>query len=310
MASARGLTVNEPMVAAWLGYGNGIHAPGIADERAALAASHHLLLAHGLATQALRGAGVREVGIALNLYPMHPASPDPVDVGAATLADDHMNRLYLDPVFGRGYPSGILEHYGERMDLTFLRDADISTIAQPLDLLGVNYYTVHTVTGRAPAASREIEVPDTLGVWSINPPGVDVTAMGWPIQPEGLTEMLTRVHREYGPARLYVTENGAAFDDEVDPRGEIHDAARIAYLHGHLLAARDALSAGVPLAGYFAWSLLDNFEWAEGYTKRFGLVYVDFDSLERTPKDSARWFGAQAGGRRDPPSLTGPGDPR
>ncbi len=188
-------------MAAWLGYGNGVHAPGIADERAALAASHHLLLAHGLATQALRGAGAREVGIALNLYPVHPASAEPVDVDAAALADEHMNRLFLDPVFGRGYPARILDHYGERMDLTFLRDADLPTIAQPLDMLGVNYYTVHTVTGRAPAAAREIEVPGSLGVWSVTPPGADVTAMGWPIQPEGLTEMLTRVHREYAPAR-------------------------------------------------------------------------------------------------------------
>ncbi|MGZ8567371.1 MAG: family 1 glycosylhydrolase, partial [Actinomycetota bacterium] len=304
------LTVNEPMVAAWLGYGNGVHAPGIADERAALAASHHLLLAHGLAMQALRGAGAREVGIALNLYPTHPASDDPVDVDAAALADAHMNRLYLDPVFGRGYPTRILEHYGQRMDLTFLRDADLPAIAQPLDLLGVNYYTVHTVTGHATASARDIEVPDSLGVWSVSPPGVDVTAMGWPIQPDGLTEMLTRVHGEYGPAKLYITENGAAFEDEIGPRGEIHDAARIAYLSDHLLAARDALSAGVPLAGYFAWSLLDNFEWAEGYTKRFGLVHVDFDTQVRTPKDSARWFGAQASGRRAPPPLTGSRDHR
>lgn len=292
------ITVNEPMVAAWLGYGTGIHAPGRTDERAAFAASHHLLLAHGLATQALRSAGAREVGLALNLYPVHPASDDPADVDAAAMADDHLNRLFLDPVFGRGYPSRILEHYGERMDLSFLLDADLLTIAQPLDLLGVNYYTVHTVTGRAPASARQIEVPDSLGAWSVTPPGIGVTAMGWPIQPEGLTEMLTRLHREYGPVRLYVTENGAAFDDEPGPDGEIQDNARIAYLRGHLLAAQDAVSAGVPLAGYFAWSLLDNFEWAEGYTKRFGLVHVDFDTLERTPKASARWYGAETSGRR------------
>jgi beta-glucosidase len=296
------ITVNEPMVSAWLGYGSGVHAPGKQDEALALAAAHHQLLAHGLAVPALRAAGVGEVGLSLNLYPYHPASADPADVEAAALADDHMNRFFLDPVFGRGYPARILEHYARRVDLSFVRDEDLVTIAQPLDFLGVNYYTVQTVTGTEPQAPRDTELPHALAIWSITPPGVPVTAMGWPVQPEGLTEILLRVHREYAPPRIYVTENGAAFEDVRAPDGGFHDEDRVAYLRGHLEAARAALDAGVPLAGYVAWSFLDNFEWAEGYARRFGLVHVDFATQERTPKDSARWFSEQSrGGRRAPP---------
>jgi beta-glucosidase len=301
------ITVNEPMVAAWLGYGRGIHAPGERDTGRALAAAHHQLLAHGGAVAALRAAGAAEIGIALNLYPFRPASDDPADVDAAEVADAHMNRFFLDPVFGRPYPARILDHYAATEDLSFLRDGDLTTIAQPIDFLGVNYYTVQTVTGTLPAEPRDTELPAALGIWSITPPDVEVTSMGWPIQPDGLTEILTRVHREYGPDRIYVTENGAAFDDEVAPDG-VHDRDRVAYLQGHVAAIRVAIDAGAPVAGYLAWSFLDNFEWAEGYARRFGVVHVDFETLERTPKDSARWFAAQArGSRRADPPLTGSG---
>ena len=304
------ITLNEPMVAAWLGYGNGVHAPGRKDESMALAAAHHQLLAHGLAATALRAVGAAEVGIALNLYPFHPASTDPADVEAAQLADEHMNRFFLDPVFGRGYPSRILEHYAPRVDLGFLADEDLATISQPVDFLGVNYYTVQTVTAFEPSAPRETELPAALGIWSVTPPGVDVTAMGWPVQPEGLTEILKRVHREYAPSRIYVTENGAAFADEPGLDGTFHDHERVAYLQAHVDAVRVALDAGVPLAGYVAWSFMDNFEWAEGYERRFGLVHVDFETQMRTPKDSARWFAAQMrGSRRDAPPLTGSATP-
>lgn len=288
------ITVNEPMVAAWLGYGTGAHAPGRADEGEAFSATHHLLMAHGLGTVALRASGVDEVGIALNLYPVRAASDTPEDERAAELADLHLNRQYLDPVFGRGYPAPLLERQATVADPELIHDGDLAAIDQRPDFLGVNYYTVHTVTGTRPARPRAIEVPPSLGIWSVPSPEDEVTAMGWPIEPDGLTEMLLRVHTEYRPPRVYITENGAAFEDRVDTDGTIHDDARIAYLQAHVETLREAARAGVPVAGYLAWSLLDNFEWSEGYTRRFGLVHVDFETLERTPKDSARWYGALA----------------
>lgn len=291
------ITINEPMVAAWLGYEQGVHAPGRTDEDAALAATHHLLLAHGLATEAIRAETTGEVGIALNLYPCRPARDDTDDERAAALADDQLNRLYLDPVFGHTYPASVMDRYAPAFDLGLVRHGDLSTISAPIDFLGVNYYTVHTVTADTAATDRGSELPRSMGVRSITPAGVEVTAMGWPIQPDGLTEMLTRVHREYGSPRLYVTENGAAFDDDATSDGGFHDDRRIDYLERHVAAAHDAVVAGVPLAGYFVWSLLDNFEWSEGYAKRFGLVHVDFETQERTPKDSARWYGGLIAGR-------------
>jgi beta-glucosidase len=285
------ITLNEPWVAAWLGYGAGVHAPGIRDDALALAASHHLLLAHGLACQAI---GEDQVGIALNVQPTVPASDDPGDVEAARLADLHMNVQYLDPVFGRGHPKELLARYDDVTDLAFVHDGDERTIAAPLGFLGVNYYTRHTVAA-APAGGVADDLPGSLGVWSIVPPGTDVTAMGWPIEPEALTEVLLRIRRDYGPDSILITENGAAFDDVVGPDGAVHDAERIAYLREHVTAARRALEEGVPLGGFFVWSLLDNFEWAHGYSKRFGIVSVDFETQRRTPKDSARWYGRLAG---------------
>jgi len=281
------ITLNEPWCAAWLGYGSGVHAPGLRNDALALAASHHLLLAHGLAAQAL---STGEVGIALNLQPTFPASENPNDVEVARLADLHMNAQYLDPVFGRGYPAELLERYRGVSDLAFLRDGDLDTIARPVDFLGVNYYRRHTVTAWRPTAGAE-ELPGSLGAWSIVPPDVGVTAMRWPIEPEVLTELLVGLHREYAPGRILITENGAAFDDVLGPAGGVEDPARTAYLREHVEAAREALGAGIALGGFFVWSLLDNFEWAEGYDRRFGLVYVDFPTQERTPKASARWYG-------------------
>jgi beta-glucosidase len=281
------ITLNEPWCAAWLGYGSGVHAPGLRDDALALAASHHLLLAHGLAAQAL---STGEVGIALNLQPTAPASDDANDVEAARLADLHMNAQYLDPVFGRGHPEELLERYRDMSELAFVRDGDLETIARPVDFLGVNYYRRHTVTASRPAGAVAEELPGSLGAWSILPPDVGVTAMGWPIEPEVLTEVLVALNREYAPGRILITENGAAFDDVVGPAGEIEDPARISYLREHVEGAREALGAGVPLDGFFVWSLLDNFEWSEGYDRRFGLVYVDFPTQERIPKESARWY--------------------
>jgi beta-glucosidase len=281
------ITLNEPWVAAWLGYGAGIHAPGRTDDGLALAATHHLLLAHGLANEVI-GSGT-EVGISLNLQPTRAASDDPRDVNAAHLAELHTNALFLHPLFGRGYPPELVERYRDVTDMAFVRDGDLELIARPLDFLGVNYYRPLTVTSERRSEHRA-ELPGHLGGWTVVPPGAGVTAMGWPIAPEGLTELLIGLHREYGRTRFFITENGAAFDDRVDETGRVADRERISFLRGHLVAARAAIRAGVPLDGYFVWSLLDNFEWAEGYSKRFGLVHVDFETQRRTPKESARWY--------------------
>lgn len=305
------ITLNEPWVAAWLGYGAGVHAPGKADDALALAATHHLLLAHGLAREALEVPG--RVGITLNLEPHRPASDREEDVRATRLADLHMNALFLDPLFGRGYPAELVEHYRDVSDFGFVRDGDLEAIARPLDFLGVNYYRRQTIAARDPGEGIVVEVPGSLGAWSVVPPGERVTTMGWPIDPTGLFELLLRIHRDHAPARVLVTENGAAFDDVVGPDGRIVDPERIDFLEGHLAAAREALEAGVPLEGYFVWSLLDNFEWAHGYHQRFGLVHVDFPTQRRTPKESARWYGevARSGGalpERAPGSVAAHGD--
>jgi beta-glucosidase len=290
---AHWVTINEPWVAAWVGYGTGRHAPGRTDDAAALAATHHLLLAHGLA---LEVTGGDRSGIALNLQPTRPASDDPEDARVAGLVHLHTNSLFLDPLFGRGYPSGLVERYASVSDLGFVQPGDLEAIARPMGFLGVNYYRPDVVS--AVPGPREREVPGSLGAWSTIPPGSEVTEMGWPVDPAGLTELLLRLHREYAPARVLITENGAAFDDVVDADGRIVDDRRISFLRDHIEAARGALAAGVPLFGYLVWSLLDNFEWAEGYRMRFGLVHVDLATQRRTVKESGRWFAevARTGG--------------
>jgi beta-glucosidase len=280
------ITLNEPWVAAWLGYSAGNHAPGRTDDAAALAASHHQLLGHGLAQDAMRGVA----GITLNLEPHEPASEDPDDGRAARLAGQQMNELFLDPLFGRGYPRELMEHYGRFVDLGFVRDGDLDVIAGPIAFLGVNYYRRQTIAADPSRGPRPVEVPGSLGGWSVLPPDADVTAMRWPIDASGLSDLLKWLHIEYAPARMLVTENGAAFDDAPDPNGEVRDERRVSFLRDHITAAYEALSAGVPLEGYLVWSLLDNFEWVEGYGKRFGIVYVDFATQRRLPKSSARWY--------------------
>jgi beta-glucosidase len=286
------ITVCEPWVVAWLGYGVGIHAPGRTDDARALEASHHLLLAHGLAREALDVSG--EVGIALNLEPHRPLTDDPDDVRVTRLADLHMNAFFLDALFGRGYPVELVEHYRGVSGFGFVRDGDLETIATPVDFLGVNYYRPQTIAASRPSDGIVVEVPGSLGGWSVVPPGTAVTAMGWPVDPSGLTEILVRVQREYAPRHVIVTENGAAFDDRVGPGGRVDDPDRVSYLRGHVLAAREALAAGVQLGGLLVWSLLDNFEWAHGYHQRFGLVHVDFETQARLPKASAHWFSSLA----------------
>ena len=289
-------TINEPEVAAFLGHVTGVHAPGLTDPATGLRAAHHLLLGHGEAAQALRAGGARGVGIVLNLSPVEPHSDRQEDLAAAERLDAITNRLFLDATLLGGYPPAVLEAFEELQVSDAVRDTDAATIAQPLDGLGVNYYFPRTVR-HAPGEGAE-RWPGVADVQVVDPAelGQRTTAMGWPVAPGGLTDTLLRLHREYPHVPLFVTENGAAYDDEVGPDGSVNDRERRAYLQDHVAAAQDAVAQGVDLRGYFVWSLLDNFEWAEGYAKRFGIVHVDYQTLQRTPKASARWYRAHIAG--------------
>jgi beta-glucosidase len=270
-------TINEPLCSAWIGHLEGTMAPGVRDIGIAVPAAHHLLLGHGLAAGALRATAARpaRVGAVLNLSPCEPAGPSESDALAARRADGHTNRWWLDPLHGRGYPADMIEVYGVEPPV---RTGDLEVIAAPVDHLGLNYYFRQVVTddpaGPVPHA-RMVGVPDNRQ-----------TAMGWEVHPDGLEQLLLRLTDEYHSARIYVTENGSAWPDEVLPDGQIEDKERMAYLEQHLAASIRATRDGAPLAGYFAWSLLDNFEWAYGYAKRFGLVHVDYATQRRTVKAS------------------------
>jgi beta-glucosidase len=270
-------TVNEPLCSAWIGYLEGLMAPGERDIARAVPAAHHLLLGHGLAMAALRSAAPRpvRVGAVVNLSPCQPASDDPADVAAARRADGHTNRWWLDPLYGRGYPADMVEVYGVEPPV---RDGDLALIAAQTEHLGLNYYFRQVVkddaTGPVPYAEM-VRVPDATH-----------TDMNWEVHPDGLEELLTRLHADYRVPRIHVTENGSAWPDVVGVDGTVRDTERAEYLEQHLAAAARAATRGVPLAGYFVWSLLDNFEWAYGYAKRFGLVHVDYATQVRTIKDS------------------------
>jgi beta-glucosidase len=273
-------TLNEPWCSAELGYRLGTHAPGRTDPDAANAAAHHLLVAHGLAVRAVRAVSPRTpLGIVFNLEPKRPASTHPLDLEAAALVHDLYNRWYLDPVMGRGYPPDGLRASGWKREE--VRGGDMDLIATPIDFVGVNYYTSRTVRSPLlPPGSPE--------------DGAEVTSMGWEIDPVGLTEILEFVRSRTGDLPLYITENGAAY--EPDPADPTRDPERTSYLRRHVAAAGAALQRGVPLRGYFAWSLLDNFEWAKGYSSRFGLVDVDFTTQERRIRDSGRYWASLADG--------------
>ncbi|MGA3563717.1 GH1 family beta-glucosidase [Melissospora conviva] len=288
-------TLNEPWCSAFLGYGSGTHAPGRTEAGSAVRAGHHLMLGHGLATQALRAAGGQaEVGVTVNLYPVSPQTSAPADVDAARRIDGLANRFFLDPILRGEYPADLVEDLRSVSDMAHVLDGDLATIATPLDMLGINYYSRHVVAGPDPQAPVQgywrppSTWPGSEEVRFVNR-GLPVTDMGWEIDGAGLVEILTRVHRDYPELPLYVTENGAAFTDTVVD-GRVDDPQRLAYFDEHLRAAHAAISAGVPLQGYFAWSLLDNFEWAWGYTRRFGMIHVDYDSQRRIPKASAEWY--------------------
>ena len=285
------ITLNEPWVSAWMGYGMGVHAPGREGTDNALAATHYLLLGHGLALERMRslGHGDNQLGITLNLAPVRPATED--DAEAARRVDGNANRLYLDPLFRGSYPEDMLEHYASESDFAFVHDGDLQKISAPIDFLGVNYYMHHTVVdGQRNSELTTAMRFSSVGAATVLPPGVETTAMGWPVESDGLTELLVRLHEEYTQGPIYITENGRAVYDYVDPEGEVKDEERISYLDAHFRAAHEAMQRGVDLRGYLVWSLLDNFEWALGYSKRFGLVFVDYGTGRRIPKASAGWY--------------------
>lgn len=286
------ITHNEPAVAALLGYWIGVHAPGQKDLGAAMAASHHLLLSHGWAVPVLRqNSPGAEVGITLNLNASGPASPSQADHDAFRQGDGLWARWYLDPIFGRHYPADIIADGIARGALppegaTFVQPGDLAAIAAPLDFVGINYYTrnlsrswdLDEMDNEPP---NVIQAPMTPYTW---------TEMPWEIYPEGLYEVLMRVNLTYKPRKIYITENGASFSDGPDEQGHVHDTRRLHYLRDHFAVARRAMQAGVPLAGYFIWSLMDNFEWGYGYSQRFGSVWVDYATQQRILKDSALWY--------------------
>jgi beta-glucosidase len=282
------ITHNEPWVAAFLGHLYGVFAPGIRDWGVALTAGHNIMVSHGRATEAIRGASsAARVGIAVDCRPALPATP--ADAEAARHFDGFRNRWFFDPLFGHGYPADILDAYraGGRVVgevPSFVAEGDMEAIAAPIEFLGLNYYTTLPVS----RGSEELDDPE-------RPPGPEpqdgYTEMGWRIDPDGLRQYLIHLHQTYSPPSIVITENGASFSTGPDSGGRIRDERRIAYLDGHISAVVEAADSGVPVDGYFAWSLLDNLEWTQGFSQRFGLVWVDHDTQQRIPKDSFDWYG-------------------
>lgn len=268
------VTHNEPWVVASLGNEIGLFAPGIKNQAIAAQTSHHLLLSHGMAIRALRAAGATcPLGIVLNLSPMHPVTDSFQDQAKALLEDGKLLRWYMDPLFKKSYPTDVWAQLGT--DAPVVLDGDLDLIATPIDFLGINYYSRTMVSaGKA---------------WNAKASGKPISDMGWEIYPEGLTELLLRIHHDYDVPTMFVTENGGAFKDKV-VNGRIHDTERTEYIKQHIEAMYAAMQQGVNMGGYIVWSLLDNFEWASGYEKRFGIVHVDYKTQRRTLKDSALWY--------------------
>ncbi|NUR70376.1 MAG: beta-glucosidase [Hamadaea sp.] len=266
-------TLNEPWCSAMLGYAYGRHAPGRTSLADGYAAAHHLLLGHGLAAQRLRTAGAKSLGITLNLGGHEPATAAAADVDAARRAEGSTLRLYLDSLVRGAYPEDVVADLAAQGIRLPIQEGDLEVISTPLDLIGVNYYSSRVHSGEEILAT-----------------GRPVTAMGWEIVPEGLTRLLVRLTRDYPGVPWWVTENGAAFDDKPDAEGFVDDQDRVAYFASHIDAIAEACRQGADVRGYFAWSLLDNFEWAEGYAKRFGIVRVDYETQQRIPKQSALYY--------------------
>ncbi|MFI8199285.1 GH1 family beta-glucosidase [Streptomyces sp. NPDC085942] len=296
-------TLNEPWCSAFLGYGSGVHAPGRTEPAAALRAAHHLNLAHGRATEALRAnlPAAAQTSVTLNLHQVRPLTASTEDADAARRIDAVGNRIFTGPMLTGAYPQDLLadtEHLVNWREL--IHEGDLAAIAAPIDVLGVNYYTPTIVSAPADGggdtrndghgSSEHSPWPGSEHVAFHLAEGRPVTAMNWSVKPEGLYDLLMDVAREHPDLPLMVTENGAAFDDAPDADGRVHDPERVAYLHGHLAAVRRAVEDGADVRGYFLWSLMDNFEWGYGYAKRFGAVYVDYATQRRTPKSSAHWY--------------------
>jgi beta-glucosidase len=293
-------TLNEPWCSAFLGYAGGVHAPGHTSGAEALSAVHHLLLGHGLAAGRLREALPSSAQLAITLNPAmaRPFTDSAADAVAVSKVDGLQNRVWLDPLFRGQYPEDVLAFTAGVTDWAFVKDGDLEVIATPIDVLGVNYYSP-VIVGAYDGSGARSEAdghgdaggdpwPGCADVQFFDLPGRH-TAMGWPVDASGLQELLARLWRDYRKP-MYITENGAAFEDIVADDGEIHDVERVRYLKEHLTALHAAIAEGVDVRGYFLWSLLDNFEWSYGYSKRFGIVRVDFDTQRRTVKDSGRFY--------------------
>lgn len=285
------LTHNEPWCSSYLSYALGMHAPGLRDKQMAVNVGHHILLSHGLAVPRMRAHLPRQaqVGIALDFYPVYAADERPETIQAARRADAFRNRWFLDPIFRGSYPENLFSDLGVQPPP--VREGDLAIISAPLDFLGVNYYSRMLVRDHAAGestAEQSLHPESYEAIEHIS--GSDYTEMGWEIFPAGLANILTRIHREYGVGALVVTENGAAFEDHWDGNEHINDQQRIDYLRKHIQTLAEVRQQGVPVQGYCVWSLLDNFEWAQGYRKRFGLVYVDYPSQRRIVKDSGHWY--------------------
>ncbi len=275
------VTLNEPVVHLLLGYATGVHAPGRTLLTGALPAAHNLLLGHGSAVRALRANGATSVGITNNYSPARPTTDSAEDAAAVAAFDVLYNRLFTDPLLLGRYPDG-LDRFGEAMPDGY--EADLDVIATPTDFLGVNYYNPAGVAAPPEGSVLPFEL--------VPIDGYPTTSFGWPVVPDGLRQLLVGLAERYGERLppIHITENGCCYDDPVGPAGTVEDTERISYLDGHLRALHAAMAAGVDVRGYFAWSLMDNFEWAEGYSKRFGLVHVDYATQVRTPKASFHWY--------------------
>jgi beta-glucosidase len=274
------ITLNEPWCISLLGYYIGEHAPGLQDLPTALTAAHHLNLSHAAAVHRIRqNAAGAKVGITLNYSHAEPATDRPEDVKAVQLYDGFFNRWYLDPVLKGSYPADLVEHYGKA--LAGIHLDEVAGAAVPLDFLGLNYYS------RALLAADDSQL---IPVKYVHNPASEYTEMGWEVYPDGIRQMLLRIQRDYAPSAFYITENGSAFIDPEPQNNLVPDPRRLAYLKAHLISLEQAIAEGVPLKGYFAWSLMDNFEWAFGYSKRFGMIYVDYSTQQRTPKSSAHYY--------------------
>ncbi len=267
-------THNEPWVMSVLGHETGIFAPGIKSRATAMQVAHHLMLSHGMAMRALREAGCKaSLGIVLNLSPIEPATDSAADRAKARLEDGRLVRWYMDPLFKGTYPADVLEHLEN--DVPAVQPGDMDIIRTPMDFLGINYYSRSVASAGEP--------------WDVHKSGLETTEMDWEVYPQGLTALLLRLHQDYPVPAMFITENGGAFKDPMVD-GKVHDADRTRYLQQHIQAVADAMQQGVNMGGYMVWSLMDNFEWASGYAKRFGIVHVNYATQKRTLKDSALWY--------------------